>query len=77
MNLNVTDLRIKRRRSPKNQTPVEKEVKGERRKASDRRVLPAKAVDDDENAQRIWLTPGERTLIEDLYLLEDGEKKTE
>jgi hypothetical protein len=77
MNLNVTDLRRKRRRSPKNQTPVEKEVKGERRKASDRRVLPAKAVDDDENAQRIWLTPGERTLIEDLYLLEDGEKKTE
>jgi len=77
MNLNVTDLRRKRRRSPKNQTPVEKEVKGERRKASDRRVLPAKAVDDEENAQRIWLTPGERTLIEDLYLLEDGEKKTE
>jgi len=77
MNLNVTDLRIKRRRSPKNQTPEEKEVKGERRKASDRRVLPAKTVDDEENAQRIWLTPGERTLIEDLYLLQDGEKKTE
>ncbi len=74
MNLNVTDLRKKRRRSSKNQMPEEKNIKSERRKTSDRRILQAKPVDKGENAQRIWLTPGERTLIEDLYLLEDGEK---
>lgn len=54
--------------------PEEKNIKSERRKTSDRRILQAKPVDKGENAQRIWLTPGERTLIEDLYLLEDGEK---
>jgi hypothetical protein len=66
MNLNVTDLRKKKRRSTKNQ-----DVQDERRKTSDRRTLPAEPSETEDNAQRIWLTSGERTLIEDLYLLED------
>ena len=68
--MNVTDLREKLRRSPKNQEQAEQSL-DERRKTSDRRVLPADPSDVEPDVQRIWLTPGERTLIEDLYLLED------
>jgi hypothetical protein len=69
MNVNVTDLREKLRRSPSNQQSA-KHGANERRKA-DRRVLPVEPSGTEANVQRIWLTPGERTLIEDLYLLED------
>lgn len=70
MNLNVTDLREKLRRSPKSQKETEQSL-AERRKSSDRRVLPADPSNVEPEIERIWLTPGERTLIEDLYLLED------
>ncbi len=74
MNLYVTNLRTKKRRSPKIQKPEEVKIKADRRKTKDRRVLPAKPTNNEENAQKVWLTPGERTLIEDLYLLDDGTK---
>jgi hypothetical protein len=70
MNLNVTDLRTKLRRTTTDQQPSAKD--DERRKVSDRRVLPTEPSEIKDNTQRIWLTPGERTLIEDLYLLEDN-----
>jgi len=70
MNMNVTDLREKFRRSPINPQSAGNNP-DERRKTSDRRVLPAEPSKADENEQRVWLTPGERTLIEDLYLLDD------
>jgi hypothetical protein len=70
MNLNVTDLRKKLRRSPKAKKPTEQSLE-ERRKTADRRVLLADPSNIESDAQRIWLTPGERTLIEDLYLLDD------
>lgn len=71
MNLNVTDLREKLRRSPRSQRATEQSL-SERRKA-ERRVLPANPTVAEPDVQRIWLTPGERMLIEDLYLL-DNEK---
>jgi hypothetical protein len=74
INLNVTDLRTKRRRSVKNLNAEDEAKELERRKGSDRRVLPTDATETVEDVQRIWLTPGERTLIEDLYLLEDKDK---
>ncbi len=70
MNLNVTDLREKLRRSPKTKKEA-KQSPDERRKSSDRRVLPADPSNAEPDVQRIWLTPGERTLIEDLYLLDE------
>ncbi|MDA1342600.1 MAG: hypothetical protein O2966_01725 [Proteobacteria bacterium] len=70
MNLNVTDLRKKLRRSPKGQKPTEQSLEG-RRKTSDHRVLADEHSNVEPEAQRIWLAPGERTLIKDLYLLED------
>ena len=77
INLNVTDLRTKKRRSVKDQAAEDAAKELERRKGSDRRVLPADVAENSEDVQRIWLTPGERTLIEDLYLLEDKDKTTE
>ncbi len=68
MNLNVTDLRKQLRRSSGKKKSIELSEQ-ERRKA-ERRVLAAESSDTEDNIQRIWLTPGERTLIEDLYLLE-------
>jgi hypothetical protein len=73
MNMNVTDLREKLRRSPRDhQLSALSAAHGadERRKA-DRRVLHTEPNGTEANVIRIWLTPGERTLIEDLYLLED------
>jgi hypothetical protein len=70
MNMNVTDLREKLRRSPINRQ-LSDINSSERRKTSDRRVLPAEPSKKEAKVQRIWLTPGERTLIEDLYLLDD------
>jgi hypothetical protein len=71
MNMNVTDLREKLRRSPRNSQLSEISL-AERRKVSDRRVLRTEQSKKTANVQRIWLTPGERTLIEDLYLLDDN-----
>ncbi len=70
MNLNVTDLREKLRRSPKSKAEA-KQSAAERRKTNDRRVLPADRSNVEPEIERIWLTPGERTLIEDVYLLGD------
>jgi hypothetical protein len=70
MNLNVTDLRIQLRRSPMNQG-VTRDANDDRRKTSDRRVLPPEPNETGSNIKRIWLTPGERTLIEDIYFLND------
>jgi hypothetical protein len=70
MNIYVTDLREKLRRSPLNRQPTAFNI-NERRKVRDRRVLPSEANTARGNAQRIWLTKGERALIEDLYLLDD------
>jgi hypothetical protein len=69
ISMNVTDLRRKLRRSGANKTNLNKEA--ERRKAADRRQMASESAQVASEAQRIWLTPGERTLIEDLYLLED------
>lgn len=74
MNLYVTNLRKKKRRSAKNESPEDVKIKADRRKTRDRRNKPAETKPTEENVQRVWLTPGERTLIEDLYLLDDGEK---
>jgi hypothetical protein len=71
MNLNVTDLRKKYRRSAKDKKS-EENIKAERRKMSDRRVLRTdKLGEPADNSQRVWLTPGEKTLIEDIYLLDE------
>jgi hypothetical protein len=69
MNMNVIDLREKLRRSPRKQRQVELSL-DERRKA-ERRALAAESGQTESDVQRIWLTPGERTLIEDLYLLDE------
>jgi hypothetical protein len=73
MNLNVTDLRKIFRRSSKNQQSAGN-IPDDRRKTNDRRELSAEPSGTESNVERIWLTPGERTLIEDLYLLEDENK---
>jgi hypothetical protein len=70
MNMNVIDLREKLRRSPMNRQLAEVSS-NERRKIGDRRILSSATNRGSTNVQRIWLTPGERTLIEDLYLLDD------
>lgn len=70
MNLNVTDLRIQSRRSPMDQRSAS-DTKDDRRKTNDRRLLPLEPNGTGSNIQRIWLTPGERTLIEDIYFLND------
>ncbi|NOU42434.1 MAG: hypothetical protein HOO87_02475 [Methyloglobulus sp.] len=67
--MNVTDLRRKLRRS--NTPKIDDLSEQERRKAEDRRQLVSESSQAEDEAQRIWLTPGERTLIEDLYLLDD------
>jgi len=41
------------------------------RRQGDRRVLHTEASNLKLNIKRIWLTPGERALIEDLYLLDN------
>jgi hypothetical protein len=69
--MNVTDLREKLRRSPINRQPSGA-YNYDRRKVSDRRTLSSESGKTEANVQRIWLTPGERTLIEDLYLLDDN-----
>jgi hypothetical protein len=68
ISMNVTDLRQSLRRSAISKSyPI---TGAERRKAADRRQI-INADQPGDKIQRIWLTPGERTLIEDLYLLED------
>jgi hypothetical protein len=69
MNMNVTDLRGKLRRSSMSRRLTERSI-DERRK-TERRLLLAESGEAESGVQRIWLTPGERTLIEDLYLLDD------
>jgi hypothetical protein len=65
--MNVTDLRQRLRRSPINQNKALTQM--DRRKGSDRRVCSQNGEAASNHYQRIWLTPGERNLIEDLYLL--------
>ena len=72
MNLYVTNLRKKKRRSAKDENLEEAKIKADRRKTRDRRRLPAENKPKEENTKQVWLTPGERTLIEDVYLLDDG-----
>ena len=68
--MNVVDMRQRYRRAP---VPQSSGGHFERRKGTDRRVNQvANAMTG--NFRRIWLTPGERNLIEDLYLL-NGEDK--
>ncbi len=67
--MNVTDLRQKLRRSTLNQMRLG--LNSDRRKGADRRTFPSMSSSGPGNYQRVWLTPGERTLIEDLYLLVD------
>ena len=71
MNLNVTDLREKLRRSPLTRQPPAALTSNERRKIRDRRALACESNAGNGKVQRIWLTPGEKALIEDLYLLDD------
>ncbi len=67
--MNVTDLRTTMRR-----TPINAEAGNfgniERRKGDRRRGLNIEQTVSVEKPHRIWLTPGERALIEDLYLLD-------
>lgn len=69
INLNVVDLRNNLRRS--NMSRRSSDRCSDDRRKSDRRLLSASASKNGNGVQRIWLTPGERALIEDLYLLED------
>jgi hypothetical protein len=70
--MNVTDMRQKLRRSAINKLNGNSQSEEERRKAADRRQQAIESSQVESETQRIWLTPGERTLIEDLYLLEDN-----
>lgn len=72
--MNVTDLRVKLRRSPRVNQSSES-ISQERRKA-ERRKLLAESSGNEDITHRIWLTPGERTLIEDLYLLDGADLNT-
>ncbi len=66
--MNVTDLRTSfRRSSVSNESSMPQSA--ERRKG-ERRMLNVEE-DGQADGQRIWLTPGEKALIEDLYLLDD------
>lgn len=67
--MNVIDMRTTLRRSPMNMEAARR-IQDDRRKG-DRRVLKTEKAGKDAIPHRIWLTPGERALIEDLYLLED------
>ncbi len=67
LSMNVTDLRQKLRRSPLNQ--MRSGFQSDRRKGADRRMQTSTSGGALGNYRRVWLTPGERTLIEDLYLL--------
>lgn len=70
--MNVIDMRTSLRRSSMNNESA-RLFPVERRKA-DRRVLnaePSGSYGRGANVHRVWLTPGERALIEDLYLLGD------
>lgn len=71
--MNVTDLRVKLRRSPRVSQSWES-ISQERRKAERRKLLAESGNED--ITHRIWLTPGERTLIEDLYLLDGADLNT-
>ena len=70
MNMNVIDMRRQLRRTPVSKQSVELK-NNERRKTSDRREPSAGLGETRTSVKRIWLTPGERTLIEDLYFLDD------
>lgn len=66
--MNVTDLRTSLRRAPvSNESSI---PKGHDRRKGERRALDSEKAGQEE-VQRVWLTPGERALIEDLYLLDD------
>ena len=68
--MNVTDMRTTfRRANTGNESAVGFRIQ-ERRKG-DRRKMASEPCRANANIHRIWLTPGERALIEDLYLLED------
>ncbi len=67
--MNVTDLRKSLRRSGLNVNSAAQQL-NDRRKG-ERRSLMAQPRPNADKSQRIWLTPGEKALIEDLYLLED------
>lgn len=67
--MNVTDLRKSFRRSPINNKLTAQQI-NDRRKG-ERRALTVLPRPNANKSQRIWLTPGEKALIEDLYLLED------
>ena len=69
--MNVTDLRTSLRRSNEN-SKLEQQTEVDRRKR-ERREQVDELNGEDANAQRVWLTPGEKALIEDVYLLEEGE----
>jgi hypothetical protein len=70
--MNVIDMRTSLRRSPSLNNEAARLFPVERRKA-ERRVINAEGVGTAavKNRHRVWLTPGERALIEDLYLLGD------
>jgi hypothetical protein len=69
MNMNVTDLRERLRRSSISRRLTER--KNDERRKIERRLMLGESGSAETNIKRIWLTPGERTLIEDLYLLDD------
>jgi hypothetical protein len=65
--MNVVDMRSQMRRSSARQFMEPNMI--DRRKKDRRRQCTENSRK--ENFKRIWLTPGERALIEDLYLLDD------
>jgi hypothetical protein len=72
MNMNIVDLRKGKRRSLRISL---REIEQHERRKSERRAqlqVPEKPAKRGK-FRRIWLTPGERALIEDLYLLLDKE----
>jgi hypothetical protein len=69
--MNIIDLRKGKRRSLR-VSNLRDANQPDRRKGDRRNQLPDKASKRDK-FRRVWLTPGERALIEDLYLLLDKE----
>ncbi len=68
MNLLVPDLRKQSRRKPDKLSPDATDA--ERRKVSDRRTDEAEPVRK-KVGKRIWLTPKQKALLEDLFFLEE------
>lgn len=67
--MNIIDLRTGMRRSPVN-SQATKFAENDRRKGDRRHNSSSEQSEKTCQPHRVWLTPGEKALIEDLYLLD-------